>query len=541
MFSYDRESKILSGIELEPFYHHNVTAGQLLIHYLQRDPTKIIQSCYDTGVNITAAEMEQLGLRVAKNILKENLKLGDVIGLVAKNTTYVAPLVLGCLLTGNPISTLDPTFDPNEIANIFRQTLPKLVFCDHDNWENVIEALKMCKNDAEVITIDEKMTGVRFIGEFFELLPGERPFFPRSFGIEAFRLCGVILCSSGTTALSKGTMLSHSQCILMSRAFPIHYPTGICFSSLYWLSGFTVLMQSLCGNIRRIITRRPFSPLLMIHLIEQYKASVLLTPPSQIAMLLQSPFLKLADLSSVRLHVVAGGFIDESMRKSMQGHLLYGALLVTYGMTEVASIISITAPLQKFSNSSGKINPNFKLKIVDDDGNSLDPNNVGEIYLKAPYRFLGYANNVEDTKNAFDSDGWLKTGDLGYITEDGEIFVVDRKKDMIKYMNYQVAPSEIEAFVNAMDGVQQVTVVGIPDMLRGDLAVAIVVKEKDADLTEQDIIDEVAKNFPLFKRLHGGAFFVNELPMTPSGKIKKRIVREMAARMYKSQEINGNY
>jgi acyl-CoA synthetase (AMP-forming)/AMP-acid ligase II len=161
MFSFDNESKVLSGIQMEPFYHHNLTAGQLLIHYLQREPSRVVQVCYDDGVELTAGEMAKLGLRVAKNISKEDLKLGDVIGLVAKNTTYVTPLVLGCLLTGNPVSTLDPTFDPNEIANIFRQTRPKLVFCDHDNWDNVIEALKHCDNDAEVITVDDKMTGQR--------------------------------------------------------------------------------------------------------------------------------------------------------------------------------------------------------------------------------------------------------------------------------------------------------------------------------------------------------------------------------------------
>jgi 4-coumarate--CoA ligase len=186
---------------------------------------------------------------------------------------------------------------------------------------------------------------------------------PRSFGTEAYKVCGVILCSSGTTALSKGTMLSHSQCMVMSRAWPMSHPTFLCFSSLYWLSGFTGLMQSLSCNIKRIMTKRPFRPLTMVHLIEQYKVNVLITPPSQIAMLLQSPVIKLADLSSVRMQIVAGGFIDESLRKAMQEQLLYGAVLVSYGMTEVAGIIAVTAPFQPFTNSSGKITPNFKLKV----------------------------------------------------------------------------------------------------------------------------------------------------------------------------------
>ena len=108
-------------------------------------------------------------------------------------------------------------------------------------------------------------------------------------------------------------------------------------------------------------------------------------------------------------------------------------------------------------------------------------------------RFLGYASNPDETRNSFDSQGWLKTGDLGYFTGEGEIFVVDRKKDMIKYMNYQVAPSELETFIGKMEGVLHVCVVGIPDMISGDLAAAAVVKDQNSLLTEQDVIDEVSR------------------------------------------------
>jgi 4-coumarate--CoA ligase len=181
------------------------------------------------------------------------------------------------------------------------------------------------------------------------------------------------------------------------------------------------------------------------------------------------------------------------------------------------------------------------LQIVDEDGNSMDTNEIGEIYLMTAVRFLGYANNLQETQNAFDKEGWFKTGDLGYINDEGDIFIVDRKKDMIKYLNYQVAPSELENFIITIDGVLTVCVVGIIDMLSGELAVAVIVKDINSKLTEQDVIDEVSRNFPPFKRLHGGVYFVDVLPLTPSGKIKKLEVRKLAERMYKSIEINGNY
>ncbi len=168
-------------------------------------------------------------------------------------------------------------------------------------------------------------------------------------------------------------------------------------------------------------------------------------------------------------------------------------------------------------------------------------NETGEIFVISAVRFLGYANNIEDTKNAFDHEGWFKTGDLGYVTDDGDIFVVDRKKDLIKYLNYQVAPSELENFILNIEGVLIVCVVGIPDMISGDLAAAIIVKDPKVNLRERDVVDEVAANFPPFKRLHGGAYFVDNMPFTASGKVKKIEVRQQAARLHRLREINGNY
>lgn len=164
MFSFDSETKVLSSYQLQPFCNHFVTAGQYALHYLQRDRAKVIQVSYDDGVSLTAGEMAKLGLRIAKNISKEGLKLGDVIGLVAKNTTYVAPVVLGSLILGTPCSTLDPTFDVGEIAHIFKQTNPKIVFCDHDNMSNVEKALNSINNGSEIITIDQRVEGMKVNG-----------------------------------------------------------------------------------------------------------------------------------------------------------------------------------------------------------------------------------------------------------------------------------------------------------------------------------------------------------------------------------------
>lgn len=158
--SFDPKTKILSAAYSPPLYHQNVSIGQLAMHYLLRDSSKVVQVCFDDGVELTAGEMAKLGSRIAHNLFKAGLDLGDVIGMVAKNSTYVTPIVLGCFLNGCPVSTVDPTFEINEIANMFKQTKPKLVFCDHENWRTVVEALRLCGNASKAVTVDEKLLGV---------------------------------------------------------------------------------------------------------------------------------------------------------------------------------------------------------------------------------------------------------------------------------------------------------------------------------------------------------------------------------------------
>lgn len=176
MFSYNPETKILSGIDFPEFFHPNVTLGQILLHYLKRDPSRIVQVCYDDGVELTAAEMIKLSSRAAQNLTKNGIKFGDVIGMVAKNTTYVTPIVLACILIGAPINTLDPSFDSHEIAHIFRQTKPKLVFCDHDNLTSVKMALVEAENQSDVVTITEEIYDVRHVMEFFQQIDTEKEF-----------------------------------------------------------------------------------------------------------------------------------------------------------------------------------------------------------------------------------------------------------------------------------------------------------------------------------------------------------------------------
>ena len=260
---------------------------------------------------------------------------------------------------------------------------------------------------------------------------------------------------------------------------------------MYWFTGFSALIKSLANNTNRVITKRNFSPELLVEIVEKHKVNVWVSPPSHVALLLQSSVIKNADLSSLRANILTGGQMDVSLRKAMQAYLPNGSVIMTYANTESGGVISTTIPFEEQSNSVGKVSANLKVKVIDDDGKTLNPHETGEICIIPPHKFLGYTGHRAEYEAAYDSEGWFKTGDLGYITEDGEIFYLDRKKEVFDYMNYQVFPSELESWIVKMEGVKSVCVVGIRDSVVGCLGAAVVVKKENSSITEQEIVDEV--------------------------------------------------
>ena len=136
--------------------------------------------------------------------------------------------------------------------------------------------------------------------------------------------------------------------------------------------------------------------------------------------------------------------------------------------------------------------------------------------------------------NAITSEGYLRTGDIGNVDSAGYVSVFDRNKDLLKFENFQINPSELENIIESMDGIEMVSVIGIPHEMSGDLPAAVIVLKNGSStiLNAQDVIDYVAARVSIKKQLHGGVYFVNELPMTASGKIQKRFVKTIAIEMY---------
>lgn len=344
-----------------------------------------------------------------------------------------------------------------------------------------------------------------------------------------------ILCSSGSTGLPKGVTISHRALNNCGFFLVGSGDRMLCFSTLYWLSGLLNLYLGLFHGGCRIITKKPFSSDLLIDLIETFKISFILGPPSQMALLAQNDRAARADLSSMKNYLVGGSPVPYPIIEKSRKLMPHCCVKVGYGLTEIGGACSYGVPVGP--NATGRVKENTKVKIVDDNRNKLGVGETGEILVQTPFKWNGYYGNKEATLDSIEA-GWFKSGDLGFFDKDGNLFVVDRKKEILKFKNFHFFPTEIEMMIQELPDVVEVCVCGLPDLVMTDLPAAVVVKKLGSSLSENEIIEHVAANMAHFKQLRGGVYFVDEIPKTASGKNVRKKVKDLIIKLAACQKTN---
>lgn len=256
------------------------------------------------------------------------------------------------------------------------------------------------------------------------------------------------------------------------------------FSSLYWITGLGALINGTLAGITRIITTQPFDPDLMLNIIERYGVTFVVTAPTHLARFLHSPLIETANMSTLRSYVCGGSAVAPELLDKLDKILPKGAL-VAYGISELSG--TLAANDTGNHGSVGSLNDGMMVQIVDDEGRRQGPHVDGEIHVKTSLSFLGYWGDEVATAEAMDGEGWLHTGDVGHFDENGFLYLVDRKKDIIKYGNHQISPSELENIILRCSGVANVCVVGVPDDVSIDLPAAVIVRAAGHDVTSEEI------------------------------------------------------
>ncbi|XP_058831945.1 probable 4-coumarate--CoA ligase 1 [Topomyia yanbarensis] len=530
MSHFDQTTRTWNGPRQPPIINPAASVGQVIVNVLERTPEKVFQICADTGETITCSQLRTRTIRAALYLNKRcNLSKGDMVCMVVNNCSSVPSVLFGCFLLGAPVHTLDPSFEQSDLVNLMGITKPQLIFCNRHNVETVRQSLKQLALTARVMVLDDPETEKLL----FDPAEGEKGYRPPYLG-DSDKTVALIVCSSGTTSLPKAVCLSHAQLIA---PYPwlinLGIDTLLCFSSLYWVSSFQMLMTTLLNGHKRITTAKPFSPAYAFELITKFQVTHVFTPPPMLAELVEYCESKGFRLSSLRIIGCGGSCLPETVRRRANALLQpNGKVYLGYGMSETGGTVSID--LFGKPNSAGVLVANVTVRIAAEaTGDLLEPEQEGEIQVRNDHPFAGYYDNERETQALLTTDGFIKTGDIGFFDKTGFLYITDRSKEMLRYRGFQIAPAQLEALLVELPEVSQAVVVGIPhpEPPHVDLATALVeVRGHHQDLRgeEQRLLTLVNEQLPDYKRLRGGLFFVDSLPRTASGKINRREAKRLA-------------
>jgi acyl-CoA synthetase (AMP-forming)/AMP-acid ligase II len=340
--------------------------------------------------------------------------------------------------------------------------------------------------------------------------------------------------SSGTTGFPKGVMLTHRNLVAMLRLMEANDAfseddTMICVVPMYHLYGLHIVVNLGLSEGATIVTVPRYDLEQFLQALEQYKVTVAPLVPPLVLALSRAPQLDDHDLSALRLIHCGAATLADNIARACSARLgceiRYG-----YGLTEVSPLshASLADSTKHAPGSVGYCLPNTECKIVDyTTGVELDANDPGEIWVSGPQVMKGYAANEEATLEMIDSNGWLRTGDIGYCDANGQLFVVDRLKELIKTNGRQVAPAELEALLLSHASIADAAVIPTPDEESGEVAKAFVVLKSET--SAEDIMEFVAARVAPYKRIRR-VEFVSEIPKSPAGKILRRVLKDRERR-----------
>jgi acyl-CoA synthetase (AMP-forming)/AMP-acid ligase II len=341
----------------------------------------------------------------------------------------------------------------------------------------------------------------------------------------------LILYTAGTTGLPKGVVLTHRNSLFNGMCMVMDYklsPDDIfqvvppLFHSAS-LNGFAVTTVLLGATM---VIHKQVNPQDILASIEEHKVTCTWGPATLWRMLISCPEIKKYDLSSVRLVINGAMYMPAEMRKEVLSYFPNAVMGDTYGMTEASPCTTILRPTDALRKpaSVGVPLTICDVKIFDDQGEEVPPGEVGEIVTRGNF-MKGYYKNEEATAQAI-KGGWFYTGDLGRKDEEGFIYLVDRKKDMIVSGGENVYSKEVEEVIALHPKVFEVAVIGLPDPKWGEVVTAVIVPLPGQELTEQEIIEHCRKNLAGYK-CPKIVKFREMLPKNPAGKILKRELREI--------------
>ncbi|HET6317281.1 MAG TPA: AMP-binding protein, partial [Chloroflexota bacterium] len=472
-----------------------------------------------SGRTITYAQLTVAIKRAAAGLAAKGFKKGDVLAIYAPNVPEYAIAFHAVASLGGISTTVNPLYTTDELAHQLEDCEAKYLLTVPPLLEKAVPAKERVHSVQEIIVFGE----AEGCTPFATLLAndGEAP----NVAIDPKNDLVTLPYSSGTTGLPKGVMLTHHNLVAEltlagardDLAFPGEQDTLLAFLPFFHIYGIVMFLDFALWRGATVVTMTRFDLEQFLGMVEKYRVTYLhIVPPIALA-LAKHPIVDKFDLSKAKWALSAAAPLGEQVASAFTARL-GTKLFQAYGMTEVsgATHIGSCREGELKAASGGRLLPNTECVVVDPaTGEAVERNKQGEIWVRGPLNMRGYLRNPDATAATIDADGWLHTGDVGYVDDDGDVFIVDRVKELIKYKGMQVAPAELEAILLGHPAVSDAAVIPSPDEEAGEVPKAFIVVKQPTPA--EDIMAFVAAKVAPYKKIRK-LQFIDAIPKSASGK-----------------------
>ncbi len=506
------------------------TLGDIARYHADMRPNAIALSFEGRDTNF--AQFEALTNRVANALTASGLKPGDRISYVGKNSDHYFEVVIGAAKAGVVMAPVSWRLAPPEIAFIVDDADAQILFYGPE----IAPVIRQIRGDlpkVQAFVAMEPTAEEESYEAWRDRAPAEAPTHAAKASDVALQLY-----TSGTTGRPKGAMLTHHN-LLGSRRAAMEADLGWNQWSAEDVSLVAMPVSHIGGtgwgivgllNGAKGLVAREFDPTRVIDYIVKDRVSQMFMVPAALQFVVRQPGAREQVYGKMRTILYGASPIPlDLLRECMD---VFGCgFCQQYGMTETTGTIVYLPPEDHDPagntrmRGAGKAMPGVELRIIDADGNVLPPGVTGEVASRSVANMAGYWKRDDATAATIDADGWLRTGDAGYLDEDGYLFIQDRVKDMIISGGENIYPAEVESAIYGHPGVAEVAVIGVPDDKWGEAVKAIVVRKPGQDPSPDEIIAFARSRIAAFKTPKS-VDFIDVLPRNASGKILRRELRE---------------
>jgi long-chain acyl-CoA synthetase len=495
---------------------------------------------------ITYSELDSLSDKFAATLAAFGISKGDRVALFLPNIPQFVIAYYGILKTGAALTAISPLHKEREVEYQLKDSetetilaLDSLYPIVQNVWAKTKLKRAIITNQAEYAskTAPSKTENMRDanVYDFRQLIEQNKAKTSPTVDINPVKDIAALQYTGGTTGTAKGAMLTHMNLVSNTLMFATwirgthSQETFLTALPLFHIYGMTTSMNVPISLAAKMILLPRFDPNAALQTIQKHRVTVFCGVPTMYAILLTNPDLNKYDLTSIRVCISGASPLPPHVQKKFM-EITGGLLAEGYGLTE-ASPVTHCSPVDKTMKtvrvgSIGLPLPDTDAKICDAETGTqkLKPGETGELVVRGPQVMKGYWREPEETAIVL-RNGWLYTGDIGRMDEEGYFYITDRKKDLIKYKDYSVYPREIEDVLYEHAAVKLCAVVGKPDSLAGEIPKAFVVLKEGAQATSEEIMGFVKDKIAPYKIVRE-VEFRKELPLSSVGKVLRRVLRE---------------